>query len=251
MRTIAIANQKGGVAKTATTVNLGAALAQMGKRVLLIDLDPQSNLSLSVGVGPAAESPPAYGLLAGAGKVGALIEDTAWGGLSVVSSGIALAAVEVRLAGVKDGHLRLRERLKGLNGYDFALIDTPPSLGFLTLNALSAAGEALVPVQCSFLAMQGLRQLLETLEAVRGHGNAGLRLCGLVLTMYDRRTRHSREVLGRVQEHFGDLVFESYIPRTVAFDYSTVAGEPLVFSEPDNPAARAYRNLAREVLKRA
>ena len=251
MRIIAIANQKGGVAKTVTTVNLGAALAQMGKKVLLVDLDPQGNLSLNVGVSENREEPPAYRLLADGDKVGTLVEATAWEGLSVISSGIALAAVEVRFAGVKDGHLRLRERLRGFKGYDYALIDTPPSLGFLTLNALSAAGEALVPVQCSFLAMQGLRQLLETLDAVRGHGNAGLKLCGLVLTMYDRRTRHSREVLGRVQEHFGDLVFEARIPRTVAFDYSTVAGEPLVFAEADSEAARAYRNLAREVVQRA
>ena len=250
MRTIAIANQKGGVAKTVTSANLGACLAQMGHRVLLIDLDPQANLSLSVGA-PLADPPAAYELLTARKWNSDLVAATEWQGLSVVTSGVGVAAVEVQFAGAKDGRLRLRGRLSGVDAYDFAIIDTPPSLGFLTLNALSAADEVLIPVQCSFLAMHGLRQLLDTIDAVREHGNPNLRVCGLALTMHDRRTRHSREVVGTVRGHFGDLVFDTLIPRTVAFDYSTVDGAPLVYTEPDSAAARAYRNLAREVLKRA
>jgi chromosome partitioning protein len=251
VRTIAVANQKGGVAKTVSAVNTGAALAGLGQRVLLVDLDPQANLSLNAGLTTSSGEPPAYALLSGKEPVGGLITATRWDGLDVIGAGIGLSAVEVQLARVEDGHLRLRERLRGLKGYDYVLIDTPPSLGFLTLNALSAATEVLIPVQCSFLAMQGLRQLLETIEAVRAHGNPKLTVCGLALTMHDRRTRHSREVVSTVRGHFGDLVFDSLIPRSVAFDYSTVAGVPLVYSDPDSAAARAYRNLAREVLKRA
>jgi chromosome partitioning protein len=251
VRTIAVANQKGGVAKTVTAVNLGAALVSGGQKVLLIDLDPQGNLSLNAGAPSAPGEAPTYDLLAGKDPVQRLVTRTQWEGLDIISSGIALSSVEVQFAKVKDGSLRLRDRLKSLKGYDFAVIDTPPSLGFLTLNALSAAGEVLVPVQCSFLAMHGLRQLLDTIDAVRGHGNPGLRVCGLALTMYDRRTGHSREVVHSLQNHFGDLVFDTLVPRTVAFDYSTVAGVPLVYFDPDSAAARAYRNLAREVLKRA
>jgi chromosome partitioning protein len=169
----------------------------------------------------------------------------------VVPTDVRLAAAEVELAPVAERHLRLREKLHKKLPFDYVLIDTPPSLGFLTLNALAAADAVLIPVQCSYLAMQGLKQLLETIEAVRAHGNPGLRILGVLLTMYDPRTLHTQQVEDRLREHFGDLVFNTPIRRSVAFDYATVAGEPLVVYRNDSPGAQAYMQIVQEVLNRA
>jgi chromosome partitioning protein len=281
MAIVAIANQKGGVGKTATAVNLGAALAAAGRSVLLVDLDAQANLSLSCGITAASGQPTTYELLMDQ-ELGAkaAIVTTAWEGLAVLPASEALAAAQVQLAGAPRPTERLREKLRPLrNGgaaqvpaeavgaslrlpralqhrgaatpYEYILIDTPPSLGFLTLNALTAADWVLIPVQASFLALHGMRQLTQTAQSVQGHTNASLRVGGVLLTMYDGRTVHAQQVQSRLQQHFGETLFETVVRRSVAFDYATVAGVPLVFHQPGHPSAEAYRQLAQEVMTRA
>jgi chromosome partitioning protein len=252
MKIIAVANQKGGVGKSATVASLAAALSVLGKRVLAVDNDPQGNLSMAMGVHPDATALTSYDLLlqpkVGVGDCAVTVP---WGDVALVPTDVRLAAAEVELAGATDRTLRLHDKLTRKLPYDFAVIDTPPSLGFLTLNALAAADAVLIPVQCSYLAMQGLRKLLDTVEAVRQHGNPALRVLGVVLTMYDPRTLHTQQVEERLRAHFGDLVLDPPVRRSVAFDYATVAGEPLVVHRPDSPGALAYMQIAQEVLKRA
>lgn len=252
MPIIAIANQKGGVGKTATVANLGAALAEAGRSVLLIDLDPQGNLSLSCGVRSAEGRPSSYEVLMDEGtSVPDATVETRWQGLGVVPGTQDLAAAQVQLARMRQRNERLRGKLRSLRRYDYVLIDTPPSLGFLTLNGLTAADWALIPVQASFLALHGLRQLLETISVVRERSNPDLVVGGVLLTMYDPRTLHAQQVRERVEEHFGAAVFKSLVRRSVAFDYATVAGEPLVYHRPTHQCAQAYRELAKEVMSRA
>ncbi len=250
MRVIAVANQKGGVGKTASVLNLGAALAEVGESVLLVDADPQANLTTIAGVEEVELSTHDL-LLSPDIQLRDLMLMTRWDNLAVVPSESALAAAEVELSSAHARQQRLAQKLQGLAKRTVVLIDTPPSLGFLTINALTAADEVLIPVQTSYLAMQGLRQLLRTVERVQDRSNQKLRVLGLLLTMYDARTRHAQEVKQRLSDHFGDLVFDAVIPRTVAFDYATVAAEPLIHLRPHSPAAQAYRELAKEVLKRA
>ncbi len=252
MRIIAVANQKGGVGKTATVASLAASFAAEGSRVLALDGDPQGNLSMALGAIPGGRSLTSYDLLLDS-KVGVndCVVRVPWGDVGVIPTDVRLAAAEVELSSATDRTLRLREKLRRKLPYDYALIDTPPSLGFLTLNALGAADGVIIPVQCSYLAMQGLRQLLDTIEAVREHGNDGLRIIGLILTMYDPRTLHTQQVEARLREHFGNLVLDPPIRRSVVFDYATVAGEPLLIHRPESPGAQAYLRIAQEVLKRA
>lgn len=252
MKTIAVANQKGGVGKTATVASLAAGLAAHQKRVLVIDDDPQGNLSLAMGVATDPAGLTTYDLLLQSDvSVESCALTVPWGSAAIVPTDVRLAAAEVELASAHDRHLRLRAKLTGRQPFDFVLIDTPPSLGFLTLNALAAADYVLIPMQCSYLAMQGLKQLLETIDAVRAHGNPKLKILGVLLTMYDPRTLHTQQVEELVREHFGDLVFTTPIRRSVAFDYATVAGEPLVVHRSDSPGALAYLQIAQEVLDRA
>lgn len=252
MKIIAVANQKGGVGKTATVASLAAGFAAQSQRVLALDGDPQGNLSMALGATPAARALTSYDLLLDAKvSVAECAVRVPWGNVAVVPTDVRLAAAEVELSGAADRTLRLRDKLRKKLPYDYILIDTPPSLGFLTLNALAAADAVVIPVQCSYLAMQGLRQLLDTIEAVRQHGNDGLRIAGLILTMYDPRTLHTQQVETRLREHFGDLVLDPPIRRSVVFDYATVAGEPLPVHRPDSPGAQAYLQIAQEVLKRA
>ena len=252
MKTIAVANQKGGVGKTATVASLAAALALEGQRVLAVDDDPQGNLSLAMGVEAAAEAATTYDLLldANVAPLDCALK-VSWGKAAVIPTDVRLAAAEVELASAPDRHLRLREKLARKLPFDYVLIDTPPSLGFLTLNALAAADAVLIPVQCSYLAMHGLKQLLDTVDAIRAHGNPDLKLLGVLLTMYDPRTLHTQQVEQRLRSHFGDLVFDTPVRRSVAFDYATVAGEPVIIHRPDSAGAQAYRQIAREVMARA
>lgn len=251
MQTIAVANQKGGVGKTATVVNLGAALAQRGLSVLLLDADPQANTTTTVG----ADENPGVGLYDLMMNDETQCEDvtvsTGQKNLFVIPSDIALARAEVEIAQGSQRNTRLARKLSDDMAYDYVLIDTPPSLGFLTLNGLSTADEVLIPVQASYLAMEGLKRLLETIEAVRDHENPDLTMCGLLLTMYDRRTIHAAEVEERLRDHFGHQVFDTVIYRSVDFDYATVAKEPLVLHDTRSRGAVAYRKLAQEVIARA
>jgi chromosome partitioning protein len=251
MTRLAVANQKGGVGKTATVANLGAAIALQGYRALLVDCDPQANLTESVGV-EVGQGPGVYELLMDDGvSLGDATVPTAFENLSVVPSDLMLAGAEVELARSESRNERLQVKLAGAIGHDFLLMDTPPSLGFLTLNALAAADGVLIPVQASYLAMHGLRRLLETVEVVRSRSNPRLQIAGLLVTMYDRRTVHSQEVDERLREHFGEKVFRTVVDRSVDFDYSTVAGRPLVHDSPRSRGAAAYRRLAQEVIRRA
>jgi chromosome partitioning protein len=252
MKTIAVANQKGGVGKTATVASLAAGLASLGKRVLVVDNDPQGNLSTALGAEPGPQALTSYDLLLDPQVgVGDCALGVAWGKVAVVPTDVRLSAAEAELAGAKERTTRLRDKLSPKLPYDFVLVDTPPSLGFLTLNALAAADAVVIPVQCAYLAMHGLRQLLDTIEAVRQHGNPGLQVLGLILTMYDPRTLHTRQVEERLREAFPGLVLDPPIRRSVAFDYATVAGEPVLINRPDSQGAQAYLQLAQEVLNRA
>ncbi len=249
MRTIAVANQKGGVGKTATVLNLGAALAEAGEHVVLIDLDPQANLTAISGADEVELSVHDL-LLSPEVTLRDIVQPTPLEDVLVAPSEYALAAAEAALAGAERPQWRLADKLEGLADDVIVIIDTPPSLGFLTVNALTAADEVLIPVQCSYLAMKGLQLLLRTVESVRERANRDLRVLGMLLTMYDGRTLHAGQVQERLREHFGDQVFETVIPRTIAFDYATVAALPLIHYRPDSPGARAYRRLAEEVLER-
>ena len=252
MPIIAVANQKGGVGKTATVANLGAALAQAGRSVLLVDLDPQANLCLSCGLTPAPGQPTAYDVLMDdATAAHAAILPTRWEHLAILPGTEALAAAQVQMAHLAGRNLLLRHKLRPLRGYDFILVDAPPSLGFLTLNALAAADWVLIPVQASFLALHGLRQLTQIVASVREHSNPDLRIGGILLTMYDPRTLHAQQVYERLRQHYGKTVFETLVRRSVAFDYATVAGEPLVFHRPTHACSQTYHQLAQEVITRA
>jgi len=231
--------------------NLGAALVEAGRSVLLVDLDPQANLSLSCGCRLADGQPSSYDVLMDEGfPLSDALSPTAWDGLVLLPASGDLAAAQVQLAEERDRNERLARKLRRLRGYDYVLVDTPPSLGFLTLNALTAAHWALIALQASFLALHGLRQLMQTVSAVRQHSNSSLAIGGVLLTMYDPRTLHAQQVRERVEDNFGDVVFEAVIRRSVAFDYATVAGEPLVFHRPKHPCSESYRNLATEVMAR-
>ncbi len=251
-RIIALCNQKGGVGKTTSTINLGAALAELGRRVLLVDFDPQGALSVGLGVAPHQLDRTAYNLLMDS-KVG--VEDvvlkTSVPGLDLLPSNIDLSAAEVQLVGEVAREQTLgRVLAPAAVEYDFILIDCQPSLGLLTVNALTAADGVMIPLECEFFSLRGVALLIDTIDKVRERLNPNLRLEGILATMYDGRTLHGREVFARVVEAFGDKVYDTVISRTVRFPETTVAGEPITTWAPTSAGAVAYRALAREVLAR-
>src|SRR4051812_34454349 len=250
-RVIALCNQKGGVGKTTTTINLGATLAEYGRKVLVIDFDPQGALSAGLGV-PTHEVVTIYDLLLGNTKdVASAIHTTGTPGLDVIPANIDLSAAEVHLVNeVAREQILARVLRQVTDRYDVVLIDCQPSLGLLTVNALTAAHGVLIPLECEFFALRGVALLVETIEKIRDRLNPAITLDGILATMYDARTLHSREVLERVVETFGDQVFETVIGRTVKFPDASVAGEPLTSFAPDHSAADAYRQLARELISR-
>ncbi|SFN26348.1 chromosome partitioning protein [Actinomadura madurae] len=252
-RIVAVCNQKGGVGKTTTTINLGAALAEYGRRVLLVDFDPQGALSVGLGKGdPRQLDVTIHNLL--------LERDTEWedvvietgvDGMDLLPSNIDLSGAEVQLVHEVGREYILQGALKSaVDHYDYILIDCQPSLGLLTVNALAASEGVLIPLECEYFAMRGVALLMETIEKVQGRINPDLVIDGVLGTMYDSRTLHTREVLGRIVEAFGDKVFHTVINRTVRFPDATVAGEPITFFDPSSMGANAYRSLAREVLIR-
>ncbi len=251
-RIVALCNQKGGVGKTTSTINLGAALAEFGRRVLLIDFDPQGALSVGLGVQPHQLDRTAYNLLMERGvNVDDILLKTSVPGMDLLPSNIDLSAAEVQLVGeVAREQTLARVITPIIDDYDFVLIDCQPSLGLLTVNALTAADEVIVPLECEFFSLRGVALLIDTIEKVRERLNPRLKLAGILATMYDGRTLHGREVFARVVEAFGDSVFDTVISRTVRFPETTVAGEPITSWAPTSGGATAYRNLAREVLAR-
>ena len=247
-RVIAVSNQKGGVGKTTTTVNLATALAASRRRVLVIDADPQGNASTGFGVEDREHD--LYHLLAGVVDINTAIRPSAVKGLSVIPSSNALSAAEVELSELEEREFRLKAIVDEVrDDYDYIFIDCPPSLGLLTVNALSAADAALVPLQCEYYALEGLSQLMNTIEGVRAGLNPDLVIQGVVLTMYDGRNRLSSLVANDVRSHLGKLVYETIIPRNVRVSEAPSYGKPVLLYDLECPGSKAYISLAGEIIK--
>ena len=253
-RTVAVTNQKGGVGKTTTTVNLAASLASLGQRILLVDIDPQGNASSGYGIGPQPLDSSVYAALAGDvgdtdGMLG-LCRATELPSLQVLPAGADLYAVEVELAEAEDRFFRLRRAL-GLiaDRYDTIFIDCPPSLGVLTLNALAAAHSVLIPMQCEYYALEGLSQLARTIEHVRAGANPELTVEGVLLTMFDRRNNLARQVAEDVRGHYGDRVYKAVIPRNVRLSEAPSHGKPIILYDTQSVGCQSYMRLAKEFLK--
>jgi chromosome partitioning protein len=251
-RVVAMCNQKGGVGKTTTTINLGAALAEYGRRVLLVDFDPQGSLSVGLGLNPHEMELSVYNLLMEKDvKVGDVIVGTGVQGMDLLPSNIELSAAEVQLVHEVGREQTLSRVLApALEEYDVVLIDCQPSLGLLTVNALTASDGVIVPLECEYFALRGVALLKSTIDKVQERLNPKLHIDGLLGTMYDGRTLHSREVMERLVQAWGETVFHTVIRRTVKFSDSTVAGEPITTYASTSPGAESYRQLAREVLAR-
>ncbi|KNX37147.1 ParA family protein [Luteipulveratus halotolerans] len=251
-RIIAMCNQKGGVGKTTSTINLGAALAEYGRKVLLIDFDPQGALSVGLGIRAHELDTTIYNLLVEPSRdIHEVIQQTATPGLDIVPANIDLSAAEVQLVGEVAREMVLARVLRPvLDEYDVVLIDCQPSLGLLTVNALTAAHGVLIPLECEFFAMRGVALLVETIEKVTDRLNPRLQVDGILATMYDGRTLHSRDVVKSVVDHFGEKVFHTVITRTVKFPDATLAAEPITSYASTHGAAEAYRQLARELIAR-
>lgn len=253
MKIIAVANQKGGVGKTTTSLNLSASLAEAGTRVLLIDLDPQGNASSALGLQESSKG-SIYRALIGELPVEELVTPTRIENLSAIPADLDLAGAEVEVARM-EGHLtqlrRTLEPLKALEKFDYAFLDCPPSLGILMSNALAAADEILVPIQCEYYALEGLGLLMQVTEQIRASGaNPQLALCGLLMTMYDNRTNLNPAVVREVRNHFQEVVYDTLIPRTVRFGEAPSHGKTILEHDPLGVGAEAYRSLAKEFLAR-
>jgi chromosome partitioning protein len=251
-RVIAIANQKGGVGKSTTAVSLGAALADIGFRVLVADLDPQGNASTGMGIRHDAREVTVYDVVVSEAEIQEAIVHTPVERLHAVPATIDLAGAEIELVSQFSREARLKKAIEPVleGAYDFILLDCPPSLGLLTINALTAAEELIVPIQCEYYALEGLGQLLRNVSLVQQNINSGLRLSGIVMTMFDPRTKLSEQVVAEVKRHFGDLVYDVIIPRTVRLSEAPGFGQPITIYDARSKGAEAYRQLAQEVALR-
>lgn len=249
---IAMCNQKGGVGKTTSTINMGAALAEFGRRVLLVDLDPQGALSAGLGIMHEDLDITVYNLLVDHNAtIGDALHHTSVENLDIVPANIDLSAAEIQLVNEVGREQALARALRPvMNDYDYIIVDCQPSLGLLTVNALCCADGVVIPMECTYFSLRGLALLQDTVEKVRDRLNFRLEVLGILVTMFDRRTNHSRQVMNRVVEVFGDLVFDTVITRTVRFPETTVAGEPITSWAPSSDGAQQYRDLAAEVIER-
>ena len=250
-QTVAIANQKGGVGKSTTAINLGAGLALQGERVLVVDLDPQGNTSSGLGIDRGAINESTYEVLIAGAAIEDVVEPTSVRDLFVVPATIELADAEIELVSVFNRERRLAKALKPVEGdYDTVLIDCPPSLGLLTVNGLAAASEVVIPIQCEYYALEGVSQLVRNIQLVQQNLNPELEVEGVVLTMYDARTTLAADVVAQVREHFGDKAYRTIIPRTVRLSEAPSYGEPIESFDSMSRGAIAYRELAREFRRR-
>ena len=249
-RVIAVANQKGGVGKTTTVINLSACLAEKGKKVLVIDIDPQGNTSSGLGVDKNNAENTVYELLLGDCELKDCIVENVYDGLSIVSANVNLAGAEIELIGIPDQHYILKKHIETMRAeYDFIIIDCPPSLNTLTVNAMSAADSVLVPIQCEYYALEGLSQLIHTIELVKARMNEGLYIEGVVFTMYDARTNLSLQVVENVKDTLKQNIYKTIIPRNVRLAESPSHGLPINIYDPKSAGAEGYRALADEVIE--
>ena len=251
MKILAICNQKGGVGKTTTSINLAASLAYLKKKVLLIDTDPQANATSGVGIDKAAISQSIYNILVDEVNINDVIIKTAYENLHIVPSSIALAGAEVELVSAISREQRMKNAISEINEkYDYVVIDCPPSLGLITLNSLTAADGVIIPVQTESYALEGLSQLMNTFNIVRKHLNSKLDIFGVLLTMTDSRTNISNQVAEQVREHFKDKAFDTVIARTVRLSEAPSFGEPIIEYAKNSNGAKQYLSLAKEVIER-
>lgn len=255
MLILTVSNQKGGVGKTTTCVNLAAELGRLGYSVLAVDIDPQANCTSGLGISPEDFELSLYDVLLGEAEAKDAVIPTRWEGVSILPATIDLAGAEIELASVISRETRLRRHLRSLNSFDVAIVDCPPSLGMLTINALVASDKLIIPIQCEYYALEGVGQLSKTIGLVRDSLNSELEISGVLLTMYDSRTRLSNEVADEVRRQFGSVAFSSVIPRNVRLSEAPSHAAPIGYYDPSSTGAQAYGDLAREVsglwLKRA
>lgn len=250
-RVIAVANQKGGVGKTTSSINLAAAWAELGQRVLVVDLDPQGNATTGLGVNARGLDRTVYDVLMQEAKIEDCIEPTSMRNLFLVPATIDLAGAEIELVPAFSRETRLKRAIEAVVGeFDIIVIDCPPSLGLMTVNAMAAAGEVLVPIQCEYFALEGLSQLVRNVSLINTNLNPSLEVRTILMTMYDARTKLSDQVVREVRDHFGDRVLRTVIPRSVRLSEAPSFGQSLITFDPSSRGALAYRDAAREVLQR-